>query len=136
MTSVVRNFRNARRGWPSFLLAYGTFVLVGIGAGGGGVLLLAQMTDYGVDRATIGITFFTGSAGYVLAALDTGPLIHRFGVRIALAAGGAAYVVAGLYLATRPPFAVFVLAQMVTGFGIGILERAGRARGRGRRRVL
>jgi fucose permease len=99
-------------------------VLVGIGAGGGGVLLLAQMTDYGVDRATIGITFFTGSAGYVLAALATGPLIHRFGVRIALAAGGGAYVVAGLYLATRPAFVAFVLVQLVTGFGIGILESA------------
>jgi fucose permease len=106
------------------VLAYATFVLVGIGAGVGGVLLLAQMTDYGVDRATIGITFFTGSAGYVLAALATGPLIHRFGFRIAMAAGGGVYVVAGLYLAIRPPFVVFVLVQMATGFGIGILESA------------
>ena len=122
MTLIVRNSRNTGRGWPPFLLSYATFVLVGIGAGGGGVLLLAQMTDYGVDRATIGITFFTGSAGYVLAALATGPLIHRFGVRIALAAGGGAYVVAGLYLATRPAFVVFVLVQLVTGFGVGILE--------------
>jgi len=122
VTLIVRNSRNTGRGWPPFLLSYATFVLVGIGAGGGGVLLLAQMTDYGVDRATIGITFFTGSAGYVLAALATGPLIHRFGVRIALAAGGGAYVVAGLYLATRPAFVVFVLVQLVTGFGVGILE--------------
>ena len=124
MTLIVRNSRNAGRGWPPFLLSYATFVLVGIGAGGGGVLLLAQMTGYGVDRATIGITFFTGSAGYVLAALATGPLIHRFGVRIALAAGGGAYVVAGLYLATRPVFVAFVLVQLVTGFGVGILESA------------
>ena len=124
MTLIVRNSRNAGRGWPPFLLSYATFVLVGIGAGGGGVLLLAQMTGYGVDRATIGITFFTGSAGYVLAALATGPLIHRFGVRIALAAGGGAYVVAGLYLASRPAFVAFVLVQLVTGFGVGILESA------------
>jgi fucose permease len=124
VTLIVRNSRNAGRGWPPFLLSYATFVLVGIGAGGGGVLLLAQMTGYGVDRATIGITFFTGSAGYVLAALATGPLIHRFGVRIALAAGGGAYVVAGLYLATRPVFVAFVLVQLVTGFGVGILESA------------
>jgi fucose permease len=115
---------NADRGWPPFLLAYSTFVLVGIGTGVGGVLLLAQMNAYGVDRATIGTTFFTSSAGYVLAALATGPLIHRFGVRIALAAGGGAYAVAGLYLAARPPFAVFVLVQLVTGFGIGILDSA------------
>jgi hypothetical protein len=36
--------------------AYGAFVLVGVSAGVGGVLLPAQMSDYGVDRAKIGIT--------------------------------------------------------------------------------
>jgi fucose permease len=124
VTQVVRNFRNARRGWGRILLAYASFVLVGISAGGGGVLLLAQMSDYGVDRTVIGITFFTSSAGYVLAALATGPLLHRFSVRVALAAGGGVFVVGGLYLAARPPFAVFVLVQLVPGFGIGILESA------------
>ncbi len=113
-----------RRGSPAVLLAYATFVLVGIGVGGGGVLLLAQMSDYGVDRSTIGITFFTVSAGYVLAGLATGALVGRFGIRVALAAGGACYVLAGLYLAIRPPFAAFVLVQLVTGFGVGVVESA------------
>jgi fucose permease len=98
---------------PPVLLSYATFVLIGIAAGGGGVLLLAQMNDYGVDRPEIGITFFTGTIGFVLAGLSTGALIHRFGFRIALAVGGGAYALATLYLATRPPFALFV-----TGFGI------------------
>jgi fucose permease len=109
---------------PPVLLAYAAFVLVGMGAGASGVLLLAQMGDYGVGRAAIGITFFTGSAGFVLAGFHTGALIHRFGARGALATGGGAYVLAGLYLATRPPFAAFVLAQLVTGYGTGILESA------------
>ena len=88
---------------PPVLLAYATFVLIGIAAGGNGVLLLAQMGSYGVDRATIGVIFFTGSVGFVLAGFHNGSLIHRFGVRVALAIGGGAYVLAGLYLATRPP---------------------------------
>jgi fucose permease len=106
------------------LLSYAAFVLVGVSAGVGGVLLLAQMAGYGVDRATIGITFFTGSAGFVVAGLSAGALIHRFGIRLTLAVGGGAYVLAGLYLATRPPFAAFVLVQLVVGYGSGILESA------------
>jgi fucose permease len=113
--------RIERPRWP-FALAYATFVLVGVSSGASGVLLLPQMTGYGVDRASIGITFFTVSAGYVLAALATGAIIDRFGVRISLAAGGCAFVLSGLYLATRPAFAAFVLVLLVTGFGIGVLE--------------
>jgi fucose permease len=98
-------------------------VLVGVKNGAAGVLLVAQMNDYGVNRATIGLTFFAGSAGYVLASLSAGPLVSRFGYRIALAAaGGGAFLAGGLYLATRPPFAVFVLAQVITGYGTGALE--------------
>ena len=94
---------------PPVLLAYAAFVLIGIAAGGNGVLLLAQMGSYGVDRATIGVIFFTGSVGFVLAGFHNGSLIHRFGVRLALAVGGGAYALACLYLATRPPFLAFVL---------------------------
>ena len=111
-------------GWLSrvkapVLLSYATFVLIGIYAGGGGVLLLAQMSSYGVDRATIGIMFFTGSAGFVLAGFHNGALIQRLGFRMALAIGGGAYVLAGLYLATRPPFAAFVAGAA----GPGIRQR-------------
>ena len=109
---------------PPLLVSYASFVLIGIAAGGGGVLLLAQMTGYGVDRATIGITFFTAAAGFVLAGLSVGALIHRYGIRIALAVGGSAYALGSLYMATRPPFAAFVMVQLVTGFGIGVVESA------------
>ena len=116
--------RDDRGGWPPVVLSYASFVLVGIGAGSGGVLLVAQMSDYGVDRTTIGTTFFTLSAGYALAGLVTGWLIQRFGIRMTLTAGGGAYVLAGLYLAIRPAFVAFVLVQLVTGFGAGVLESA------------
>jgi fucose permease len=106
------------------LVSYAAFVLVGVTAGVTGVLLLAQMGDYGVDRAVIGTTFFAGSAGFVAAGLSAGALIHRCGVRVTLAIGGAACALAGLYLATRPPFLAFVLVTVVTGYGSGILESA------------
>jgi fucose permease len=103
-------------------LAYAAFVLVGVNAGVNGVLLAAQMDDYAVSRATLGLTFFAGSAGFFLAGVTAGALIQRFGIRIAVAAGGCAYVVAALYAGTRPAFAAFVVLQIVSGYGIGLLE--------------
>lgn len=104
------------------LLAYAGFVLAGLSTGVSGVLLPAQIDDYGVDKAVVGLTFFTGAAGFFLAGAAAGPLLHRFGVRMTLAAGGAAVVLSWLYIATRPAFAVLVLVQVVLGFGIGVLE--------------
>jgi fucose permease len=107
---------------PTVLVAYATFVLLGITGGTGGVLLPSQMASYGVSRAMIGITFFTVSVGFVLASLSTGAMVSRLGARMSLTAGGGALLLSGLYLATRPPFVAFVLAQVVTGYGVGILE--------------
>ncbi len=44
------------------------------------------------------------------------------GVRATLTVGGAVFAVAGLYLATRPPFLMLVLVQLITGYGTGVLE--------------
>jgi fucose permease len=112
--------RQVRR---AVLVSYAAFILIGVSAGVSGVLLPSQMASYGVDRATIGILFFASSAGYFLGSVNTGALIGRLGLRTALAAvGGGTYVLAGLYLAVRPPFAAFLLAQLVAGYGCGVLE--------------
>ncbi|GAA0476372.1 hypothetical protein Ade02nite_42800 [Paractinoplanes deccanensis] len=103
-------------------LAYAAFVLVGVNAGVKGVLLAAQMDDYAVSRTTLGLTFFAGSAGFVLAGLTVGALIDRFGTRIVLVAGGCAYVLASLYAATRPAFMAFVALQVAFGCAVGVLE--------------
>jgi fucose permease len=103
-------------------LTYAGFVLVGVTSGSNGVLLLAQIKDYGVDRAVIGITFFASSAGFFLASLNVGPLLHRFGFRATMIAGSGAFVLSALYLASRPSFWAFVAVQLVTGYAIGIFE--------------
>ncbi|WP_117208024.1 MFS transporter [Allorhizocola rhizosphaerae] len=104
------------------LLAYAAFVLIGLSTGVSGVLLLSQMHDYGVDRAVIGITFFTGSGGFLLGSTTVGVLMSRFGTRAAVVAGGVLFLVAGLYTATRPSFVVFLAVQVVLGYGTGLLE--------------
>lgn len=113
-----------RRVRPAVLVSYAAFVLVGVNSGVSGVLLPAQMASYGVDRALIGTTFFASAAGFALAGLSAGALLHRFGIRMALGASAVTYVLAGLYLAVRPPFGAFVLAQLVTGYASGMVESA------------
>jgi fucose permease len=110
----------ARR--ATVVVAYALFVLVGLSAGFNGVLLRAQMDDYAVGQATLGITFFTGSAGFVLAGVTSGPLIHRWGTRWALLLGGLSFAAAGLVTATRPSFWVFVAVQLLAGYGTGLIE--------------
>lgn len=104
------------------LLSYVAFVLVGVSAGIAGVLLPAQIADYGVDMATIGITFFTFSAGYLLAGSTSGSLMQRYGTRAALVLGTGWFVLSALVLGVRPPFVVFVAVQVVAGYGMGLLE--------------
>ncbi|GIH62186.1 MFS transporter [Microbispora siamensis] len=112
-----------RRGlWAPVALSYVTFILVGLSAGVGGVLLPAQIDDYGLDKATVGTQFFTFSAGFMLAGSTAGLLIHRFGIRASLILGGGTFVLAGLYSSVRPPFLAFVAVQILAGYGTGILE--------------
>jgi len=103
-------------------VAFAAFVLVGVNAGATGVLLPAQISDYGVSKTAIGATFFTGSVGFVLASLLAGPMVHRLGMRVALVVGATLTAVAGFSIATRPPFVAFVLIAIVTGFGAGVAE--------------
>ena len=112
----------AHRLRSSVVVAYVAFVLTGISASVGAVVLPAQIVDYGVDRQTIGLTFFTFSAGFFLAGATTGWLMERFGTRATLVAGSAAYVAAALVLAARPSFVVLVAVQLLAGYGTGIVE--------------
>jgi fucose permease len=99
-------------------------VLIGATSGASGVLLTAQMRDYGVDRAVIGTTFFAVSAGFVLAGLSCGGLFRQLGVRMTLIVGGTVFTLAGLCLAARPPFSAFIALQFAIGYGTGLLESA------------
>ncbi|OHV36638.1 MFS transporter [Pseudofrankia sp. EUN1h] len=86
------------------------------------MLLPAQMADYGVDEATIGATFFTSAAGYVIASSLTGPIVGRLGTRRMLLGFGALLLCAWLFTSTRPPFLVFVVLSLLMGFATGLLE--------------
>ncbi len=113
-----------RRWWAPVAVSYVTFILAGVSGAVTGVLLPAQIRDYGLDMATIGVTFFTFSAGFMLAGSTAGTVIHRFGIRAALVVGGGGYVAAGLLTAVQPPFLALLAVQVLAGYGMGILESA------------
>jgi fucose permease len=106
----------------SIALSYAAFILVGVDAAVGGVLLVSQIADYGVSRSQIGVMFFTGSVGFFLASTFAGQLVHRLGVRLALTLGSGVFIAAALYMGTRPPFVMFVAVNLLIGFGTGVLE--------------
>jgi fucose permease len=118
-TTPMPRERDAR---ASVLVAFALFVLVGLFAGVNGVVLVAQMDDYGVGRATIGLTFFTFSAGFVLAGLAAGPLLHRWGARVSLVGGGVVLIAGTVATAARPPFVALVAVQLLLGLGLGMTE--------------
>lgn len=114
----------AARWQPSVAVAYAAFAQVGLIAGVGGVLLPAQIADYGVGSAAIGVCFFTFGAGFFLASFSAGAALLRFGIRFTLVAGAGLTMLGGLAVAARPTFVVFVALEFVVGYGNGLLESA------------
>jgi fucose permease len=108
--------------WPRLVLAFGGFILLGLGAGAGGVLIPSQMADYGIDKVTVGLMFFGFSGGYLASSLSTGALVARLGVRAQLALGAAIYVVASVGIGLRPPFGLLLLLTVVSGAGCGVVD--------------
>jgi fucose permease len=105
------------------VFAFATFILIGVASGASGVLIPSQISDYRVDKVTIGVMFFTFSAGYVLSAVANGSLIRWLGVRGQLSLGAAAFVSLSYGIGLRPPtYALLLIANVGLGFGTGILD--------------
>jgi fucose permease len=104
------------------VFAYTTFVLLGVISGISGVLLPSQMSDYGVDKVTIGLMFFTFSGGYVLSGMVTGLLIRWLGARGELALGAAVFAGLAFGIGLRPAFPLLLVLNLGLGLGTGIVD--------------
>jgi fucose permease len=105
-------------------LAFAAFVVIGLGGGAAGVLLPAQIAYYGIDKAVIGLLFFTFSVGYLLAGAVSGWLMRRLGLRGELMLGAGAFTALQFVAGTRPPYPVLVGLTVILGFGGGVMEAA------------
>lgn len=103
-------------------LAFAGFVVIGLGGGAGGVLLPAQIHEYRVDKAVIGLLFFAFSAGYLLAGGANGALLSRLGLRGDLVLGTAIFAGSTCLAGLRPAFWVLLALTVLFGFGSGVID--------------
>lgn len=107
---------------PQLGTAFFGFVLIGVASGAWGVLLPGLSAYYNVDKAVVGLLFFTSAAGYFLSALSTGFLTAKLGQRWYLVTGTTTFMLCCLLLALKPPFALVLFIRLFQGMATGILE--------------
>jgi len=107
---------------PRIALCFLAFIMIGANDGAVGVLLPSLRAHYGVDKGTISLVFLLVTAGFLAAATSSGLLVHKLGVRIFLSLGGAAFLTAVGTIYLMPPFLALLLAMLIMGFGLGIID--------------
>ncbi len=103
-------------------LSYLAFILVGMNDGIVGVLIPSICAQYQVDKATVSLIFLCSTAGYLVAAFNTGWLIDKLGIRYFLLLGTGLIVFSTATLSFIPPFALFAPLLAPLGFGMAILD--------------
>ena len=97
-------------------------MFIGMNDGAVGVLLPSLQQHYGLDKRTVSFLFFSGTCGYLLAAFTSGLLVEWLGRRLFLTLGGVALVAGMTTVATVPPWLLVLLALLVLGFGVAIVD--------------
>ncbi len=103
-------------------VAFFAFILVGANDAGIGVLIPSLRTQYNIDKATVGLLFFSAVLGYLIAAFNSGPLVARLGIRSFLLVGVGSFLASTIVLSTIPPFWLTLLMLLPLGFGSAILD--------------
>lgn len=103
-------------------LAFFGLIIVGLGGGANGVLIPSLSAYYHVGEGVIGLLFLVSSLGYFLSALGSGLLTEKIGLRWLMIFGGCAFLIGELGFGLRLPFALLLVARLIVGFGIGIVE--------------
>ena len=112
---------------PRFLyvqigIAFLAFLLIGANDGAFGVILPGIATHYHMNKANISLLFLFNSAGYLIAALNTGFLMTRMGARTFLLLGLTLFVLSTGSLVLMPPFLIVLALFIPIGFGIAVLD--------------
>lgn len=111
-----------RAGWLRVALAYATFVMIGAGDAGFGVVLPSIQRAYGIDKATVSLLFLCGTSGYLTAAFTSGLLVDKLGIRRFLSLGALVFVLGALGLSVAPPFVLVMGIYIGFGFSVGVLD--------------
>jgi len=114
--------RSAQPALAVTLLAFASFLLLGLPTGLLGTAWPSMQDTFRVPIDRMGLILTASTAGYILAGVSNGQLIFRIGIW-RLLAGAALIIALGLVSqALAPTWPAFLLAVFVAGFGLGIID--------------
>lgn len=107
---------------PQLATAFFGVALIGVISGAWGILLPPLSEFYQVDKAVVGLLFFSSASGYFLSALSSGFLIAKLGMRWYLITGALMFIVSCLLTALKLPFAILFIIRLAQGMSSAIIE--------------
>lgn len=121
-TAVSRAQVRRSRLWLPIAVAFAALMFIGMNDGAVGVLLPSLQQHYVLDKRTVSFMFFSSTFGYLIAAFSSGMLVEWLGRRLFLTLGGVALVAAMLTISMVPSWIVVLLALVMLGFGVAIVD--------------
>jgi fucose permease len=103
-------------------LAFIAFILIGCNDGALGVLIPSMRAFYHVDTVTLSWLFLASVLGYLSASFNTGLLMAKLGIRRFLLLGLGIFCLGAILYSLRPPYAFFLCAATIVGFGTGMTD--------------
>jgi fucose permease len=104
------------------VLAFITFILIGCNDGALGVLIPDMRAFYRIDAATLSWLFFASTTGYLSASFNSGLLMAKLGERRFLLLSLVIFSLGAILYSLRPPYAFFLCAGAMAGFGVGMID--------------
>lgn len=103
-------------------LAFAAFILIGCNDGALGVLIPSMRAFYHIDAVTISWLFLAATIGYLSSSFNTGLLMAKLGERRFLLLGLAIFCLGATLYGLGLPYAFFLCAGAVVGFGGGMID--------------
>ncbi|MBE3558752.1 MAG: MFS transporter [Ktedonobacteraceae bacterium] len=103
-------------------ISFAAFLMIGANDGALGVILPSISTHYHVDHATVGLLFFASTIGYFIASFASGPLAVGLGTRNFLLLASLIFLLATGILSLAPPFVLLLVAALLLGSGIALID--------------
>lgn len=104
------------------VLAFAAFILIGCNDGALGVLIPSMRAFYHIDAVTISWLFLAATLGYLGASFNTGLLMAKLGERRFLLLGIVIFCLGATLYGLKPPYAFFLCAGTIVGFGAGMTD--------------
>ncbi|NEQ27711.1 MAG: MFS transporter, partial [Microcoleus sp. SIO2G3] len=108
--------------WIGVLLAFYSFIAIGIAEGGLGVLLPSILQTFQLTPASVTLLFLSQITGYVVAALNSGKLSAQIGLARMVLLAAISLTSALCIYATTTHWPIMVLAGSFLGLGIGLID--------------